>query len=123
MTPPTGHKDDHFRFDGEFVALIKTQAEQKILLDNLQEKIADVKDFNAQNFNNINKNLENLTSSVQSIQTNCIAHQVLEDQKKQKQPQNDAGAFLIGLNPYILKVMALVVAMVIGYLLNIPIKP
>lgn len=120
MTPPTGHKDDHFRFDGEFVALIKTQAEQKILLDNLQEKIADVKDFNAQNFNNINKNLENLTSSVQSIQTNCISHKILEEQK---QTQTDSGAFLLGLNPYILKVMALVVAMVIGYLLNIPIKP
>lgn len=122
MTPPAGHKDDHFRFDGEFVALIKTQAEQKILLDNLQEKIADVKDFNAQNFNNINKNLENLTNSILSVQKNCLAHQVLEDQKKQKQT-NDAGAFLLGLNPYIFKVIALVVAMVIGYLLNIPIKP
>lgn len=123
MTPPAGHKDDNFRFDGEFVALIKTQAEQKILLDNLQEKIADVKDFNAQNFNNINKNLENLTNSVQSIQKNCISHQVIEEQKKQKPQQNDAGEFLLGLNPYIFKVMALVVAMVIGYLLNIPIKP
>ena len=123
MTPPTGHNDDHFRFDGEFVTLIKTQAEQKILLDNLQEKIADTKEFNAQNFNNINKNLENLTNSVQSIQKNCLAHQVLEDQKKQKQNQNDAGAFLLGLNPHIFKVIALVVAMVIGYLLNIPIKP
>lgn len=121
MTPPAKH-DDHFKFDGEFVALIKTQAEQKILLDNLQEKIADTKEFNAQNFNNINKNLENLTNSVQSIQKNCISHQIIEDQKKQKQ-NNDAGAFLLGLNPYIFKVMALVVAMVIGYLLNIPIKP
>src|SRR5574344_1752127 len=115
MTPPAGHKDDHFRFDGEFVALIKTQAEQKILLDNLQEKIADVKDFNAQNFNNINKNLELMANSIQGIQKNCLAHQVIEEQKKQK--LND-DSVLLGLNPYVLKVMALVVAMVIGYLLN-----
>lgn len=130
MTPPKSddqhyrnERDEHFRFDNEFVALIKTQSEQKIQLDNLQEKIVDVKDFNAKNFDNINRNLENLTTSIQSIQKNCISHQIME-REKNKQPENkDIGSFLLSVNPIVFKVLAFIIAMIIGYLLNIPMKP
>jgi len=130
MTPPL-HQDENFRFDSEFVALIKTQSEQKIQLDNLQEKIQDIKEFNAKNFENINKNLENLAVSIRSVQTNCISHKVLEEEKrkkehiedeKKKQAEKDSSSFLLSINPVVLKVIAFVIAMVIGYLLNIPIN-
>lgn len=132
MTPPRlNQKDDNFRFDNEFVALIKTQSEQKIQLDNLQEKIQDIKEFNAKNFENINTSLENLAISIRSVQTNCISHKVLEEEKrkkehiedeKKKQSEKDS-SMLLSLNPVILKVIAFIIAMVIGYLLNIPINP
>jgi phage host-nuclease inhibitor protein Gam len=120
MTPPI--KDENFRFDSEFVKMIATQAEQKVLLNNLEDKIGEIKDFNAGNFENINKKLEILTNGIASVQSNCIAHKVLENQKEiaEKEKTCNQSGLILGMKPDILKGIVLVIIMVIGYFLGVP---
>ena len=122
MTPPI--KDESFRFDGEFVKMIATQAEQKVLLNNLEDKICEIKDFNAGNFENINKKLEILTNGIASVQNNCIAHKVLEKQKeiaeKEQVISQQSSGLILGVKPDILKGIVLVIIMIIGYFLGVP---
>lgn len=115
MTPPAGHKDDHFRFDSEFVKMISTQAQQGALIDSLKEKLDEVKQFNAVNFDKISNSLENVANSVQSIKSNCIAHKVMEETNKKE-------ALILGVKPELMKALAVLIVLVVGYFLGVPIK-
>lgn len=125
MTPPRqSQKDDHFRFDAEFVKLIERQSEQKIMLNNLNEKIETIKEFNSDNFEKISTKLEELGLNMRSIQNNCIAHKILEDNNKKietenKQLKSNSNNMILHINPMLIKAVIIIIGFVLAYLFGI----
>lgn len=125
MTPPRlNQKDDHFRFDAEFVKLIERQSEQKIMLNNLNEKIENIKDFNSDNFDKISAKLEDLGENIRSIQNNCLAHKILDDNNKKlekdnKQLKANSSDMVLHINPMLIKAIIIIIGFVIAYLFGI----
>jgi hypothetical protein len=125
MTPPRlNQKDDHFRFDTEFVKLIERQSEQKIMLNNLNEKIENIKDFNSDNFDKISAKLEDLGENIRSIQNNCLSHKILDDNNKKlekdnKQLKANSSDMVLHINPMLIKAIIIIIGFVIAYLFGI----
>lgn len=129
MTPPRSSTEDreHFRFDGEFVKLIERQSEQKIMLNNLNEKIESIKEFNSANFDKLGNKLEELGKSIGSIQNNCLAHKILEANNDRIEANNErveaenaalkkANAnYVLQFNPTIIKAIIVIIASLIAY--------
>jgi len=115
MTPPRSSIEDreHFRFDGEFVKLIERQSEQKIMLNNLNEKIESIKESNNANFDKLGNKLEELGKSIGAIQNNCIAHKVMED--KNKEAKRHTTDYVLQFNPTIIKAIIVIIASLIAY--------
>jgi len=121
MTPPR-ISDEHFRFDGEFVKLIQTQSEQKIMLQNMSEKIENIKEFNGDNFDKLNSKLEELTKCINGIQTNCVAHKVLTNQPLPQPLVDKSTSLLLGMKPEFLKGLVFIIIVIIGYVFGTPVK-
>ena len=127
MTPPRIEDREHFRFDGEFVKLIERQSEQKIMLNNLNEKIESIKEFNSANFDKLGNKLEELGKSIGSIQNNCLAHKILEANNERIEAKNSAieaenvelkkanSNYVLQFNPTIIKAIVVIVASLIAY--------
>lgn len=111
----------NFRFDAEFVKLISTQAEQKVMLGVLQDKVDDFKSFNSENFATINKNLKELSVNISTIQNNCIAHKILDKKENQIVDEKSTG-MIFGMKPDFFKGLAFIIIVIVGYLLGIPVK-
>jgi len=136
MTPPRSSIEDreHFRFDGEFVKLIERQSEQKIMLNNLNEKIESIKESNSANFDKLGNKLEELGKSIGSIQNNCLAHKILEANNERIEANNNRieaknntieaenaalkkanSNYVLQFNPTIIKAIIVIIASLIAY--------
>ncbi|PKP53804.1 MAG: hypothetical protein CVT92_02410 [Bacteroidetes bacterium HGW-Bacteroidetes-1] len=117
-----GYNDEqqknNFRFDEQFVKMIETQAEQKVVISNLVEKVKDIKDMNSKEFDNLNKTLESLSVSVNGIKNNCISHKLIEDKNKET---NETSSLVLGVKPDIIKGIVVLVIMIFAYFFGIPI--
>lgn len=129
MTPPRSSTEDreHFRFDGEFVKLIERQSEQKIMLNNLNEKIESIKESNSANFDKLGNKLEELGKSIGAIQNNCLAHKILEAnndrieaiRKENTTPKKQTTDYILQFNPTIIKAIIVIIASLIAYFYGI----
>ena len=128
MTPPRQDdhygREEHFRFDGEFVKLIQTQSEQKIMLHNMSEKIEDIKKFNSGNFDKLSDKLEELVISIRSVQGNCIAHKVLRDNNNKIATENaelkkNSNDLILHFNPLLIKAIVIIIASLLAYFYGI----
>lgn len=109
-------QEENFRFDNEFVKMIATQAEHKMMLGNLNEKIEGIKNFNSDNFEKLSEKLDEVGNSVINVKNNCIAHKLVEDEKK------NSGNYSFTLTPTMIKLIAVLVGSVIAYFLGIDVK-
>ena len=109
-------QEENFRFDNEFVKMIATQAEHKMMLNNLNEKIEGIKSFNSDNFEKLSEKLEEVGNSVSGIKNNCIAHKVIEDEKKNEKN------YSFTVTPTMIKLLGILIASIAALLFGIDIK-
>jgi hypothetical protein len=94
------------------------------MLNNLNEKIENIKDFNSDNFDKISAKLEDLGENIRSIQNNCLSHKILDDNNKKlekdnKQLKANSSDMVLHINPMLIKAIIIIIGFVIAYLFGI----
>jgi hypothetical protein len=99
------------------------------MLNNLNEKIESIKEFNSANFDKLGNKLEELGKSIGSIQNNCLAHKILEANNERIEAKNEKieaeklilkkNEYMLQFNPTVIKAIIVIIASLIAYFYGI----